>query len=116
MTTSTQTPSRPANTYGVTQKHIDMLTEVFANIPSLCQVWLFGSRARGDYKLKSDFDLLILTTDTSETKHPTINELDYAIDQSDFWYSVDIKELSQITDPIFAKEIARDKILLWKRP
>ena len=40
---------------------LNKLKEVAQNVvPSGGQVWLYGSRARGDYRDKSDWDLLIL--------------------------------------------------------
>ena len=33
------------------------------------EVWVFGSRARGDFRVDSDLDLLVLIPDSNEARH-----------------------------------------------
>ncbi len=40
--------------------------QLFANLPA--SVYLYGSRARGDYDTDSDWDILIVTDDSLSTK------------------------------------------------
>ncbi len=48
-------------------KEIKRLAQrLFANVPA--SVYLYGSRARGDGELNSDWDLLIVTPDDASTK------------------------------------------------
>jgi uncharacterized protein len=101
--------------FGFDAFDIDVLIKVFEVQENLQEVWVFGSRARGGFKEKSDLDLVIVTSDTLETRYSTISELQFAIDESDFCYAVDLKEWNKITSPIFQKEVERDKVLLWKR-
>ena len=44
----------------------NLAKRLFANLPA--SVYLYGSRARGDYGVDSDWDILIVTDDSISTK------------------------------------------------
>jgi len=45
--------------FGLSQKSIDLMTEVFAQWQEIDKVCVFGSRAMGNYKKGSDVDLVV---------------------------------------------------------
>lgn len=44
---------------GLSQRDFDLVWSVFAKFESISEVWLFGSRAMGNYKTGSDIDLAL---------------------------------------------------------
>ena len=52
--------SYTTNQYGLRQKDMDYMMQLFARTPSLEKVILYGSRATGDYERGSDVDLAIV--------------------------------------------------------
>lgn len=47
------------NNFGINEESFKELINLFKSMNSLDKVYLFGSRARGDYKKESDIDLAI---------------------------------------------------------
>ena len=47
------------NPFGISEKSFRLLTEAFARFPEVEEVLVFGSRAKGNYKMGSDIDLAI---------------------------------------------------------
>lgn len=47
------------NSFGISEKSFHLLLETFAKFPEVEEVMLFGSRAKGNYKIGSDIDLAI---------------------------------------------------------
>jgi len=45
--------------FGLSDKTIDMINEIFSRYPAIDKVVIYGSRARGDYQNGSDIDLTI---------------------------------------------------------
>lgn len=45
--------------YGLSERTIEKLREVFAHYPQVEKVVLYGSRARGTYKTGSDIDITL---------------------------------------------------------
>ncbi|MCL2688695.1 MAG: nucleotidyltransferase domain-containing protein [Chitinispirillia bacterium] len=45
--------------FGLPDKTINLINEIFAKYPGIEKVVIYGSRARGDYKNGSDIDLTI---------------------------------------------------------
>lgn len=83
---------------------------LFKKLPDDSQVFLFGSRAKGDAGFASDFDIGIV----SETLDPMIlMELADIIEESFVPYKVDLVDFSTV-DTAF-KEQALKKIVVWKK-
>lgn len=45
------------NNYGINEQSLEEIISVFKSIEHLRKVYIFGSRARGDYVKTSDIDL-----------------------------------------------------------
>jgi predicted nucleotidyltransferase len=62
--------------FGLPDKTIELMSEIFIKYPGIEKVLIYGSRARGDYKNGSDIDLTMLG-DVSEDDKFRISELIY---------------------------------------
>ena len=65
--------------------YLKILIEIFEYTPVFDQVMLFGSRARGDHKPKSDIDLAINTNNLTALKF-----IKSQVDESNILLKVDI--------------------------
>lgn len=73
------------------------------------QVWVFGSRARGDYKQFSDVDVLY-----SSQNGISLGDLAFireAIEESNFPYKVDLVALSDIAES-YRTQILSERVLV----
>jgi uncharacterized protein len=98
------------NKFNIKQQWIQDFYTIFENINSLDEVILFGSRARGDHKSRSDIDLAI---DIKNNK--TYSQLLAAIEESNILLKVDLIDINTIDNPVFLKNIKKDGIIFWKR-
>jgi predicted nucleotidyltransferase len=70
-------------------------------------VWLFGSRARGAPRQRSDIDIAILPRD--ELPSGFFGELEADIEESAIPYDVDLVDLRQ-ADPALVDEVRREGV------
>lgn len=47
------------NTFGISHKSFQIIQDTFKQYPQIEQVILFGSRAKGNFKKRSDIDLVL---------------------------------------------------------
>ncbi|WP_372638442.1 nucleotidyltransferase domain-containing protein [Cohnella sp.] len=85
------------------------LLETFRSIDQIKEVYLFGSRARGDHRPNSDIDLAIVADGVRSSHLAQIQE-------AGALYQVDIVVLSDRSiTPEFIEEINADKIQIYSR-
>ena len=70
------------------------------------KIVLFGSRARGDYKERSDIDLAVLDAVSREEQYKIMNEIDLL----DIAYKVDIVFVDSNTKAELVESIKRDGV------
>lgn len=93
--------------YGLTKKQFDILMKILSSHKDeILEVKLFGSRARGDYKKNSDFDIAV------NFLRPIQGILADDFEQSSFPYSVDIINLETASEKLI-ENIERDGKLLF---
>lgn len=96
--------SEPDEHFGLRSSVIDMIRAVFANYPSVTEVRVYGSRAKGDYKPGSDIDLSIMDQKvSSEQLMRIVTELD----DLPTLYSIDLSLFRQIENPALTEHILR---------
>ncbi len=74
------------------------------------QVWLYGSRARGDNELKSDIDLAIVCND--DATDGDWNKIVDIIENRDTLLMVDYVRFDRLKDNKFKKNILKDRVIL----
>ncbi|WP_297422344.1 nucleotidyltransferase family protein [Clostridium sp.] len=87
--------------------------EVISNIAykyNLDSVGIFGSRARGDYREDSDYDIFIIGNLSLEKELSLEDELERELNNG-----VDIIKLSKDTDKILLKNIVNEANLIYSK-
>ena len=90
--------------------YLKILLEIFENTPSLDQVMLFGSRARGDHKLKSDIDLAINTNNINALKF-----IKSQVEESNILLKVDVVDINYVKSTKLVENINNDGVVFWER-
>lgn len=94
--------------YGLSSIELQQIRQVFASQPEVKEVWLFGSRARGDYKPYSDIDISLVGNLT--TSH--LAELETQLDDLLLPYTIDLTCLQSIRNTALKANIAREGVRL----
>jgi len=84
------------------------------HLPGNAKVWVFGSRATGRARRGSDLDLAI---DIGQALSPdTETDLQFAFEDSDLPWTVDIVDMHTLKDGIFRQNVEQERVLLdwWK--
>jgi predicted nucleotidyltransferase len=76
-----------------------------------CTIWLYGSRARGDFKANSDIDLALDCTRAIDLIE--LSELKEVLNATNIFLKIDLADLSSINDHNFLKSILKERVL-WK--
>lgn len=87
--------------------------EPLTKLPYVDAIYVFGSRATGNYTPQSDLDLAILCPDASEERWNDIVKL---IRDSKTLMKVDVVRLDRVTDAHFLDQISQTKSLLYLKP
>ena len=94
--------------HGLNSQEVALLTTlVIEPLKDLgCEVWVFGSRARGDQKNFSDIDLLFSSPKPIKAAH--LFEIKDAIIESDLPYKVDLVNESDTAES-YRESVLRDR-------
>lgn len=82
-------------------------------LPFVEEIWLFGSRARGDHHPKSDLDLAILCPKATEKEWLQVLEI---VDNADTLLKIDCLRFAKdhISETLYKKILQEKKILYAK--
>lgn len=94
--------------YNIPADKLKNILEVVEVSEQVSQLWLFGSRARGDNKPNSDIDLLIVGNNVPKFVLHRIREAAGLLE-------VDFVMNDEIEDAQLASELDRDKVLLYSK-
>lgn len=94
--------------YGLSSIELQQIRQVFASQPEVKEVWLYGSRARGDYKPYSDIDISLVGNLT--TSH--LAELETQLDDLLLPYAIDLICLQSVRNAALKANIAREGVKL----
>lgn len=98
--------------YGLPERTIQKLCEVFSHYPEVEKVVLYGSRARGTYKNGSDIDLTLWG---AELSHSVLSRIDTELDDLLLPYMIDLSSFSQIENPAMIQQVQRDGVNLYEK-
>ena len=90
-------------TFGLTNKSLQILLDIFRNYPSVSEVKVYGSRAKGTHSDRSDLDLVIL----DEIDRKTLGEIWMEVNSSDFPLTVDLQVWKDIKNENLKEHIRR---------
>jgi predicted nucleotidyltransferase len=93
---------------GLSEKNIKEIKQIFNSVSGIEKVWVYGSRARGDYNSGSDIDFLI---QGDRKKSTMILDL---FDLSSLPYFVDVNFTDHISEA-FSSRIDGDLVLIYSR-
>ena len=96
--------------YGLTERSIKTLYAIFSKYPDIKQVHLFGSRAKGNFKIGSDIDLAVMN---NELQAITIARVLADCAESDLPVAVDIVDFNTLSNPEFIDHIQRVGVLFY---
>lgn len=90
---------------GLSQEQVQQIKNVFTLYPSIQKVWLFGSRARGDFRNNSDIDLAYeanpFTFDDELGLRSKLSALPLP-------YSIDLVHLNSLNEPALKSKIQEE--------
>ena len=92
------------NAFGLTDRDIKTLQDIFKKHPDVQKVFIFGSRAKGTYKPGSDVDLAIMNEGVKDT---FIREMESDFEDSSLPYTVDLVNYHTIKHPELKNHIDR---------
>ena len=96
--------------YGISESILKLITTTCQTFPAVKHVIIYGSRARGDYKLGSDIDLAI---DAPNMDSSTFSRLWNALDDLPIIYSMDIVHLQSLQNKPLRNAIQREGCIIW---
>ncbi|MDR0952795.1 MAG: nucleotidyltransferase domain-containing protein [Elusimicrobiota bacterium] len=100
--------------YGLSEKTLITLEDIFKKYPSIEKVVLYGSRAKGTFKNGSDIDITLFT-DNNFT-YQDLSEIHKDFYLSNIPYTADISIYSKLTNENLKEHINRvGKILYQKK-
>ena len=90
-----------------------LFLQKIAALPFVEAIYLFGSRARGDHRERSDIDIAILSPNANESDWWSMLEL---IDEADTLLSIDCIRLDKESqNSALRLQIEQDKKLIYER-
>lgn len=98
--------------YGLEQKTIFQIIEIFKRFPQIENAYLYGSRAKGNFKPASDIDITFegegLTTDI-------LNNISWQLDDLLLPYTFDLSIVHHISQQDLIDHIKRVGLLLYSK-
>jgi predicted nucleotidyltransferase len=92
------------NNTGLTEQNLTLLKQLFAYYPKINTVKLYGSRAKGTFKQRSDIDLVVFG---DKVDRFLIAELLLELADSDLPYTVDLQNYDDLKNRQLIEHIDR---------
>lgn len=98
--------------YGLKESIVEQINSIFVNYPSVEQVILYGSRAKGNYKNGLDIDLTMIG---NNIKHMELLEIMTKINDLLLPYSIDLSIYHKINNSNLQEHINRVGKIFYQR-
>ena len=98
--------------FGLSEKTLLRMIEVFAQHPKVEEVLIYGSRAKGNYKPSSDIDLTVIAP---EMDLSDLHKISLDLDDLLLPYMIDLSLYHHITDPDVLKHVERVGKVFYRR-
>lgn len=89
---------------GLSDKDVESIRETLRLFPKVGEAILYGSRAKGSYRLGSDIDL---TLKGNELSYQDLLNIELALDDLLLPYKIDLSLYHQLDNPLLIDHIAR---------
>jgi uncharacterized protein len=89
--------------FGIDQKGTAILRDIFDKYPEVSRVLVYGSRAKGNFDIRSDLDLVIM----DDIDRKILGEIWMEINSSDFPLTVDLQVWGDIKNEGLKSHISR---------
>lgn len=90
--------------FGLSNEVINQINQVFRDYPEIDKVIIYGSRAKGNYRVGSDIDLMLISDNVS---YSMLLKIISALDELLLPYSIDLSCYQQIENPNLLEHINR---------
>ena len=90
--------------YGLSEEELNKLTSLFDKYPTIERVILYGSRAKGTFRIGSDIDITLIGDKVDKS---TLNNLEIEIDDLLLAYKFDISIFHQLSNIELVEHIDR---------
>ncbi len=97
--------------YGIRENLYNDIINTLKNF-GVIKVIIFGSRARGDYKVNSDIDLAVIFNNNEKDN---FIKLQTKLEELNTLYKFDIVDFKSVKDDKFKKEIEKDGIIIYEK-
>lgn len=98
--------------FGLSERIVASLLEVFARYPAVAQVLVYGSRATATYKPGSDIDLAVYAPAMSPREFALLWN---ALDDLPIIFKLDVAWMNEVGNASFRRNIERDGVPLYRR-
>lgn len=98
--------------YNIPDRLLSELIKYCSTNTNIKKVQLYGSRARGDFRLNSDVDLAFYT---SNTTHSEQNLIEYRIQEIPTHLKIDIVFMNRLKKERLIQNIKRDGVILYEQ-
>ncbi|WP_298273392.1 nucleotidyltransferase domain-containing protein [Geobacter sp.] len=98
--------------FGLKRSTIGKITGVFAAVPEVEEVILYGSRAKGNYRHGSDIDLTVKGKDLTLT---LLLKIEGMLDDLLLPYKIDLSLFDSLDDPDLMDHIRRVGIVIYAK-
>ncbi|MBR6189805.1 MAG: nucleotidyltransferase domain-containing protein [Prevotella sp.] len=98
--------------YGMLPEELQQMHDIFASVPHIEEVTLYGSRAKGTNKPFSDVDITLLGDQLTDDD---LTEVMYKLSESSLPYFYDVSIKQNITDPELLSHIERRGKGIYRR-
>jgi predicted nucleotidyltransferase len=100
--------------YGLSDRTLATLEEIFRKYPGIEEAVLYGSRAKGNYREGSDIDLTLKTD--GPFSRTDLLRISGDFDDSDMPYLVDVSMYHKLSNPSLVSHIDRVGKVIYRRP
>jgi len=104
--------NKKKDSFGLSDRDITTLWDIFKKYPDVKNVFVFGSRAKGTYKQGSDIDLAIMNEGVNDT---FIRKMKSDFEDSSLPYTVDLVNYPTLKHPELKDHIDRVGVPLLQK-
>lgn len=108
---STVVDSNTDSPFGIAPTVAAKLRRVFESTPAIQQVWVYGSRGRGDHRPTSDIDLMV---DAPEMSDQQFSSLRCRVDDLELIYRIGLDWWQRVGSAAFRENVERDRRVFWE--